>query len=845
MDDFGTPQQTSQYSPALLGSYGFFTPPGDQNYTLMFQTWISFDDAGRHLLSRVKPVREQFDIGSLDLEELVQRDINDSRVSTELIPYLLNREGRQQVFRMFPPIIAVLCPVDERRTIKASYQPKTDTFSSGQDIGFVGGGIAPLQEYRSIYSGDLGYGEYCAVWPVRRSGSGELQSESLYAGKLFINDQKTELVIVDGQHRAMSLIALYRNLTSWEPSGRGKKYRTFYEDIWPNLDFSNESLSGVSLPITICLYPGLSEGEPIVDNISFSQALRSMFITLNSPAVPISRERKLLLTESDLISTCMRELARSLKRYATEHQPAISFENYNIEIDKTTDQSIISDKVCTTGVASLHKICELLLLTEHKEYDSHLEQRGNYGKRTLLDGPSKFSERLDFDNLFTTEDRPVTRNNFNKQHAEVIARQFASTYGYFVSKIFLEFIPFEFHHKACREIYLALAAEETTKSLVFGGQGQQDVISQFEKALDDHRQTFPAPFPHARFDDCKNTISNQHEQIGLQHQKISFRRAKSLLIKAGFSESQISSFGEASTISLLGFLWDQKFRSVAFQCALVLTPALLIELINPQDQQVGGARFLLREPTIPNSSTATNADTGNPNPRFELCVGVSTDAFVDDFLLAVNKVFSPDTKGGLKKLISLFRGDIEDSEAFTLDRLSSWSFSRDGQGRRFSSVICSSMKPNHWCAYRYLFLEIYMANSQLICHQRGADPRNPLYVEAFRQRKLLRERLLNQVFNSQLRSIQDEPAAFFPPEVTTSPSMQQVRDRALELAVERINTIVGYCGVSATDRIRSNEAREALALGSRTSAHSPEQLEELTTRADDDDDANGEDEQIE
>ena len=48
-------------------------------------------------------MREVFEYETLDFDEIMQRDIDDARVSAELIPYLLD-EKSVDLIKLFPPI---------------------------------------------------------------------------------------------------------------------------------------------------------------------------------------------------------------------------------------------------------------------------------------------------------------------------------------------------------------------------------------------------------------------------------------------------------------------------------------------------------------------------------------------------------------------------------------------------------------------------------------------------------------------------------------------------------------------------------------------------------------------
>jgi hypothetical protein len=773
-------KNSASYNLTLQGTFGVFKPPGSETGTLMFQTWVSFDGSGMGLLERIKPVREQFDTKSMELDDIVQRDIDDARVTGELIPYLLNREGVQQPFRMFPNIIVNLVPVDKTKKLKAHHEPVTNRIyvKDSQEATIVNA----RNDVRLIFSGLLGEGDFCAVWPVKTNpdNSNESLHEYRHVGELQINTTSTELVVVDGQHRAMSLIALYRNITNtWDTSGsRGNKYRQYYEYIWPGAALDANSLSNISLPVTICLYPELCEGNLIASEIDFTQALRRNFTTLNSPAVPITRERKLLLTETDLISSCMRALTRYMTSFAAENPDECHFSMYNLELDKKKDQASISNKICSFSVSSLHKVSELMLLSGLGEYTSSLSDNGNYGKRSLLD-ETNFSSRLLLDDIFDPTEKPISRFNFKKSQAVLISDQFVKVYAPFATKILLKFLPIEFHHAACAEVDIDLAGDQSNRlqSLLFDGQGQQEVIKEFQKMISNPSQRFAEPLKGAKFDQCKLSVDADLDSILAQYKRISSKRARKLLSRVStLSKVAIDSFADDFLAELFSFLWELKYKSVAFQSALVMTPLILIESLDKSNGQRLGD--LLVEP-----------DT-------HILDNLSLEAILDDFIAALNSFFAPETKGSLKRLLSLFNGEpVKDQ--FDLNDISTWSFKSNAPGPRFGTVVTNSMDPKYWCAYRYILLEIYAASSSIIAGRNGVDE---LTANDFRtcisnQLSPLRKTLIRKVYGEIYRQKSESPEV----------SDEDVEKVSIAGTMDRINIILANCGVAKTSQLTTSD----------------------------------------
>lgn len=84
----------------IYGSYGEFSVGNGEDviraeYLL---TKIKPGQSGtwdNQLASQMAPWREVFNIDELSFEELIQRDLDDSRVAHDLIPYLLGESGHQ------------------------------------------------------------------------------------------------------------------------------------------------------------------------------------------------------------------------------------------------------------------------------------------------------------------------------------------------------------------------------------------------------------------------------------------------------------------------------------------------------------------------------------------------------------------------------------------------------------------------------------------------------------------------------------------------------------------------------------------------------------------------------
>src|SRR4051794_33022359 len=127
--------ETSALDLEISGSVGTFavepSSGGSSIPVWYIQTHVRFsldDSQQQRLFENLVPVREIFEAKDLGFDDLMQRDIDDGRVSGSLIPYLLQVGSGEQV-KFFPPIVTAVIPVGHEKQLLASY-PKVVRTSS-------------------------------------------------------------------------------------------------------------------------------------------------------------------------------------------------------------------------------------------------------------------------------------------------------------------------------------------------------------------------------------------------------------------------------------------------------------------------------------------------------------------------------------------------------------------------------------------------------------------------------------------------------------------------------------------------------------------------------------------
>jgi len=103
---------TITYQQVAFGTWGRFNTPAGVIEFLETKARLGSGstDAETRLTRFLKPVREALSTKDMDFNQLLQRDLDDHRVATELVPYLMHANQAGPAF--FPPIVVALLPFD-------------------------------------------------------------------------------------------------------------------------------------------------------------------------------------------------------------------------------------------------------------------------------------------------------------------------------------------------------------------------------------------------------------------------------------------------------------------------------------------------------------------------------------------------------------------------------------------------------------------------------------------------------------------------------------------------------------------------------------------------------------
>jgi hypothetical protein len=297
-----------------MGSWGTFQTPAGQVNFLMTKGKLGSDelDPVSQLTKLLLPAREALNVREMDFGQLLQRDLDDHRIATDLVPYVLRPELNGPAF--FPPIVTVLLPFSGRRP--------ADDFPEGAST------IADSDlEYQGAHFNTQTYGDSFRFQSVCDSAG---RNDPLGQGLLRWNEARSKLVIVDGQHRAMALLAIDRTEKGTWAETSGERYKPFYEKRVKELLKQAEdegrpvNLSAIEFPVTICWFP-----EYTGPGKNPHKAARKVFVDVNQNAKKPSESRLILLSDTELDNM----FARNLLSRVRDRESTIDLPLYAIEYD--------------------------------------------------------------------------------------------------------------------------------------------------------------------------------------------------------------------------------------------------------------------------------------------------------------------------------------------------------------------------------------------------------------------------------------------------------------------------------------------------------------------------------
>lgn len=676
---------TTALNLTLEGSIGAFRIGGSATgaprsvQVRYLETHIGFDPmvaSNETMLRHLEPVRETFDFQALDFDQIMQRDIDDARVSTELVPYLLDA-GAGGTIKFFPPVVIVVVPVEDLAMKPALYYPKVETDTAVIDA---------QRSTQLIRSGDVGAEAFQFEFPMI---GGKPRFHDL--ARLKLNTNKVRLVIIDGQHRAMALLALYRNLKDDWNDARRLPFRDYYRE-WTKQRIGGFNLSELQLPVIVCTFPELDTAY--AGDFDIIKAARSTFLTLNKNARKVSDSRNLLLNDSDLISHFLRDELGIIKK--KDIHSVSSLRIWNVELDQYRDRTKIESPMACTGVTHVYYAIEHLMLDDHNVKGLGA-RTGKFPLKMFLE--SNLLPRLDGENMLgAAVAGSIRRDDFTQQAAEKLSEAFHDRYGQYLLTALETFKPFEIHNRAALEVESSLQghANPQIRTILFEGQNIgrtfRDYLAHMERREKAAKKSLQTLSPEVQTTLLQ--LRGTKAAVEATRQRFIARRAE--LYMADFADkSKIRNADQKVSGKLrkpLDDLFDTVYSTVAFQAALLGGFFLVIEKAERRAPGEGA--------TLP-----------------------SRAASFAEYIAALNSFFVPSTFPRLRNLLRTFFYEIDGDRAETWTTVPS--------ATTFNDVVFrGEMKPDEWPKYRYLLLELWSSDDPVIESVR-IEERNTCRKQAF------------------------------------------------------------------------------------------------------------------
>lgn len=438
------------YQHNVEGTWGQFITPAGEVHFLLTKARLGHGgiDNERRLTSQLRPVREVLDSEKLNFNQLLQRDLDDHRVATQLIPYLLEPEITGPAF--FPPIMTVLLPFSADRPI--DFFPEINFSDIVED--------EQLKElfWREERAED--------AYRIRQMAYPQGHLHDIKLGQVSWNDEAAKLVVLDGQHRAMALIAIDRTINRTWDQNSGTRFRHFYEHRIQNILESAKNrgreidLGRIEIPVTVCWFPSGSEAAENPHG-----AARKLFVDVNKEARQPSEARLILLSDAELINVFTRCLLNRLR----EENPPLPL--YVIEYDNPDDS--FTQPVRWSAMANLSMLKRAIESTVfcQAKYRKNMDQRFG-GRPSEYEMDARMREELNLSSIFPAlvEEDNIERNaignkNFPPSGLNLLRQQFMTGWGTAILHLFGNLLPYRAHASALQKLKEDWLTDDAISSL--------------------------------------------------------------------------------------------------------------------------------------------------------------------------------------------------------------------------------------------------------------------------------------------------------------------------------------------------------------------------------------------
>lgn len=262
-------KKLAKFTKEVRGSFGRFKT--DHSYQIYYlSTSVPVQD-----VTELSTAAELFSSERIEFEELIQRDIDHSRVQKIANDYLSKGQGRV-VF--FPPLLACVVLVDDAGGLQKQYSKIAPESIDDPALGPV---------LRTTWDHD----GFQLDLPEADSESSdrkiEWQGGSHYfhefAATLRFNPKRAKLVVLDGQHRLEAIRLLQKNAEQ------------------------RQIIADIEIPICVIWAPDAAASDANKENMT--QDFRELFVRVNSEPRKVSGHFIILLKDDSYSAMTLRRLA--------------------------------------------------------------------------------------------------------------------------------------------------------------------------------------------------------------------------------------------------------------------------------------------------------------------------------------------------------------------------------------------------------------------------------------------------------------------------------------------------------------------------------------------------------
>jgi hypothetical protein len=429
-------KSSTKWEHTIIGTKGVFWSSAGKIEYIMTSAGLSLEEneTSEKLTRQLYPVREILEFDKMDFDQLLQRDLDDHRVATQLIPYLL--ENSHKGLSFFPPIVAALLPF-RKTTPKQSFDAEVRTEIEEEDgLSWLGVESEKAYKYQDLVTPD---GEK-APFPV---------------SKLSWNEGGARLVVLDGQHRAMAMLAIARTITgTWQDSG--EKYKYFYEkkinDIIEKLggkEWLETNISKIEFPVCVIKFDDESK---MIDQ---HDSARKLFVDVNQTARRPSESRIILLSDNDLLNIFTRKTLNDIR------SPNSKFPISAVEYDypgSSSGKTQSSKPIKWSSIINIEMLRAAVLRTVFgpSKFIDTLSSRIS-GKPNWTDKNKYMRETLQLSEWFPREvefegkvfeRNKVKKDYFPKNKLDEFVSFYEKSWGKSILHVLEQFYPFQAHSRA-------------------------------------------------------------------------------------------------------------------------------------------------------------------------------------------------------------------------------------------------------------------------------------------------------------------------------------------------------------------------------------------------------------